>query len=87
MKNMTFVTLLGMVVLAGCSSTGNNSIDTDTTVPQVTAVPQSGSEVSLFQEAHRCQGTVRYQAEVQRGELRSRLSCEWQVSPDEWGTW
>ncbi len=42
---------------------------------------------NLFSEAHRCQGIVKYQAEMQNGEMRSRLTCEWQVTPDTWGIW
>lgn len=80
MKSMMFVILLVTVVLAGCSTSQ---------VPQDVAVPQSRTEnqVSLFDEAHRCQGIVKYQAEMQSGEMRSRLQCEWTVSPDEWGAW
>lgn len=57
-------------------------------IPQKSTQSVSGiPKIDLFAEAHRCQGIVKYQAEAQNGEIRSRLSCEWSVTPDQWGSW
>ena len=79
MKNMIFVTLLATVAFAGCSSTSSPVESSEVSLP-----PQG---TDLFQEAHRCQGKVRYQIEQLGDQVRSRLSCEWEVRPDQWGEW
>ena len=76
MKSMIYVILLVMVGLVGCSTTSTSL-----------SPPAEASQASLFDEAHRCEGVVKYQAEMQDGRMRSRVQCEWTVSPDEWGAW
>ena len=72
--------LVVIIVLTGGCATATTPAN-----PEVKA--EATPSASLFDEAHRCEGVVRYEAEMQRGEMRSRLSCEWTVEPDEWGAW
>jgi len=76
-----------LLLLSSCATTSQAP---PVIVPDAAVVaPVATQEVShdLFSEAHRCEGTVKYQAEMQNDNMRSRLTCEWEVSPDEWGSW
>jgi uncharacterized lipoprotein YajG len=70
MKNMTFAILVGMVVLAGCS-----------TPRQVTTVDQIED---LRLQAEQCLGEVKFQATVSNGRQRARYTCTWDDEVELW---
>ena len=75
MKYLLLITIA--VLMTGCA--------TSKTPPTVI---ETTSTNDLFEEAHRCQGVVNYQAEItSNGEIRSRLSCKWNVTDQYWGAW
>jgi hypothetical protein len=80
-----------LLILSSCAMTKQpqptDVADTAIVAPTVSQELTGPMTNNLFSEAHRCQGTVKYQAEMQNAMIRSRLTCEWEVSPDEWGTW
>ncbi len=87
----TYLILPLLLLLASCAGM-NQPVPTVTAPTEIVAVEATQAVVEtpsldLFADANRCQGTVSYQAEIQNNELRQRLTCAWEVSPDEWGTW
>ena len=74
-----------MLLAAGCSAFGTNQSATTETVSGVTSTsPATGS---LLDEAKMCQGKIKYQIETLNGMIRSRLTCEWEASEEQWGEW
>lgn len=84
---MKYIIIPLILAVSACSSTSGPQSRGTTEDPIVVLRANEEVAVDLFTDAHRCQGVVKYQAETQNGNLRSRLSCEWEVDPDEWGSW
>lgn len=89
---MKYLIIVLTLAVSGCASTSDTPTNnlTGSDIAPYTANKELSAPVpasNLFTEAHRCQGTVKYQAEVQNNAMRSRLTCEWLVEPDEWGSW
>jgi hypothetical protein len=84
---MKYLIIPLLLTLTACASTSGS---TQRGTPEDPIVVQRANEelsANLFSEAHRCQGTVKYQAEIQNNNMRSRLTCVWEVEPDQWGSW
>ena len=82
--------LIPLLILTGCATTDQpttTEVMDEPATGKTVSVDSANTTVSLFDEAHKCKGVVRYQIEQQDGKTRSRLSCEWTVQPDEWGEW
>ncbi len=88
---MKYSIILPVLLLSSCALTSKQqpmdvapvAIDPVTATETVT----ERSRFDLFADAHRCQGIVEYEAEIQNDEIRSRLTCSWEVTPDNWGSW
>ena len=75
-------TILAVVLLAGCSSAPKAPVQTTPVIENpipVEVVPtvNQGQITDMMNQAQRCGGTVKFQAEVENDKTRARFTCEW----------
>ena len=88
---MKYLIIPLVMILSACAGISQRQ---STVVPQGQITSYNATEelepfvqFNLFAEAHRCQGVVKYEAEIQNDKMRSRLTCTWKVNPNEWSNW
>lgn len=84
---MKYLIIPLLLTLTACASTSGPTERGTPEEPIVVLRANEELSTDLFAEAHRCQGVVKYQAEIQNNNIRSRLTCAWEVEPDQWGSW